>query len=150
MKQLITILALFAATFTFAQYGGVDHRIGGPGQFKESKNKNNNKEFDFVQASADKMAKELSLDDFQKAAAKNFIQEYKDQVMSITVEEIPDSGKNEKINIVKEKMEAKIKQLLNKEQLAKFEALKNKAEKKDKDDKKEKGKKQESEETEKD
>jgi hypothetical protein len=152
MKQLIIIIMIFFASASMqAQYGGVDHRIGGPGQFHETKNKDRKKsEFDFVQASIDKMTKELSLDDFQKAAAKNIIQDYKDQVMSISVEEIPDSGKSEKINIVKDKMEAKIKQLLNKEQLVKFEAMKTKADKKDKSgDKKEKDKKDDPEATEK-
>ncbi|AWI25932.1 hypothetical protein [Flavobacterium pallidum] len=133
MKQIIFILAVFFTSISIqAQYGGVDRSIGGPGQFQQSKNKEKKSEFDFVQASTDKMAKELSLDDFQKAAAKNIIEDYKNQVISISAEEIPDTGKNEKINVVKDKMEAKIKQLLNKDQLVKFEAMKNKSEKKGK------------------
>lgn len=153
IKLIAAVVFCLASFFAEAQLSslGLDRRIGGQGQFHDSKNKDKKKsEFDFVQASTDKMAKELSLDDFQKAATKNIIEDYKNQILSINAEEIPDSGKYEKINIVKDKMEAKIMQLLNKDQLAKFEAMKNKADKKDKDDKKEKGKKKEAEETEKD
>ncbi|WP_146171746.1 hypothetical protein [Flavobacterium magnum] len=137
MKQILVLAVFIFSSFSIqAQYGGVDRSIGGPGQFQTGKKKDKKSDFDFVQASTDKMTKELSLDDFQKAAVKNIIDDYKNQVMSITVEEIPDTGKSEKMNTAKDKMEAKIRQLLNKEQLLKFENLKNKAEKKDKGKKK--------------
>ncbi|WP_298155690.1 hypothetical protein [Flavobacterium sp.] len=129
MRGIFLFVVMLMGMSAVAQYGGVDRSIGGPGQF-QTKNKDKKSEFDFVQASTDKMAKELSLDDFQKAATKNIIQEYKEKVLSISAEEIPDTGKSEKMNLEKDKMEAKLKELLNKDQLAKFQALKDKMDKK--------------------
>lgn len=116
---------------------GLDRSIGGSGHFKETKDKSK-KEFDFVQASTDNMTKQLKLDGFQSAAVKNIIEEYKNRVISINTETIPDEGKMEKMEKEKEKMESKIITLLNKDQVVLFQEMKDKKEKKGKKKGKEK------------
>jgi hypothetical protein len=135
---LVFVFAFFTISSAQAQLSslGLDRRIGGSGQFQPSKNKTKDKDFDYVKASADNMTKELALDGFQSAAVKNFIQDYYNSIVSINAEEIPDEGKMEKMNKEKEKMEAKIISVLNKVQIEKFNAMKEKMEKKGKKKKK--------------
>lgn len=135
MKSIRVTLLFLLFCFNFnavhAQLSslGLDRNIGGSNQFKESKNKSK-QEFDFVQASTDSMTEELQLDGFQSAAVKNIIADYKNTVISISQESIPDEGKSEKMEKAKEKMETKIVSLLNKDQVVLFQALKEKKEKK--------------------
>lgn len=144
MKIKILILFTFlVSNFANAQYrnNGMDRSIGGQNQNYAPKK--NQKPIDQVQASTDKLTKELNLDGFQAAVLKNIIEDYKNTSTSITAQQIPDEAKFEKLKIENEKMEAKILEILNDEQKTKFKELKNKAEKKDK--KKKKGKKDEEE-----
>ena len=144
MKIKILILFTFlVSNFANAQYrnNGMDRSIGGQNQNYAPKK--NQKPIDQVQASTDKLTKELNLDGFQAAVLKNIIEDYKNTSTSITAQQIPDEAKFEKLKIENEKMEAKILEILNDEQKIKFKELKNKAEKKDK--KKKKGKKDEEE-----
>lgn len=137
MKSIISSLLFFMMLLTFssaeAQLSslGMDRSIGGSGQFKPTKDKSK-KEFDFVQASTDNMTKQLKLDGFQSAAVKNIIEDYKNRVISISAETIPDEGKMEKMEKEKDKMETKILALLNKDQVVLFQEMKDKKEKKGK------------------
>ena len=68
-SYLILLLALISTTAAEAQ---VDRRVGRE-QYKPSRRKQ--EKVDFVVQSTDYLVKELTLDDFQKAAVKNIIEE---------------------------------------------------------------------------
>lgn len=96
---------------------------------------------DFVKQSTEKMTKDLNLDGFQSAVVKTIMEDFEKEYKAIVELQIPNEGKQEKVKIASEKMEARVVELLNPEQKIKFAAIKDKAEKKDK--KKKKGKKDE-------
>ena len=132
MKQLIIVLVLFIMSFANAQ---IDRRMGGQGQERTSSNKDK-KPFDFVQASTESLTKQLSLDAFQAAVVKTYIEDYKKDIESLNAIAMPTEAKSEKYQAASDKMEAKILTALNKDQVAKFKEYKNR--KKGKKDKKEK------------
>ncbi len=137
MKLRFIILLFIITFFTIdasAQFNnaGLDRRIGGANQFKSTKNKIKEKDFDFVKSSSENLTAELGLDGLQSAAVKNFMQDYYNSIISINAEEIPDAGKMEKMNAQKDKMEAQVLSVLNKTQIEKFNTLKEKQEKKGK------------------
>lgn len=144
--SLALLILLFFTVTANAQYGngGLDRRISGQtGSFKSRKN---DKPIDYVQASVDNISKNLNLDGFQSAIIKTILEDFKDKTIAISMEEIPDEGKNEKIKTEKDKMESKIMEILNPKQKEKFQDMKNKLDKKDK--KKDKKDKKEEAETE--
>lgn len=96
---------------------------------------------DFVKESTEKMTKDLNLDGFQSAVVKTIMEDFEKEYKAIVELQIPNEGKQEKVKIASDKMEARVIELLNPEQKIKFAAIKDKAEKKDK--KKKKGKKDE-------
>ena len=136
--SLLVLFTLLVSGVVNAQYygnGGMDRRISGQtGDFKPKKN---DKPVDYVQISVDNLTKNLNLDGFQSAIVKTIIEDFKDKTVAISMEEIPNEGKDEKMRIEKEKMETKILDVLNKEQKITFQELKDKSGKKDKKKKKE-------------
>ncbi|MDI1256233.1 MAG: hypothetical protein PSV16_09030 [Flavobacterium sp.] len=135
MKQFVIILLLFIAALANAQ---VDRRIN-TGQGQGPPPKRDQKPFDFVQASTEVLTKQLSLDTFQAAVVKTYIEDYKKDIEALNVLEIPVEAKAEKYQAAKDKMETKILSVLNKDQVVKFNEYKNrKKDKKGKKDKKDK------------
>lgn len=148
--KITTPLLLILFVFLFsngsnAQFGGggLDRSISGQNSFKPSKK--NEKPIDYVQVSVDNLTKNLNLDGFQAAIVKTILEDFKDKTITITGEEIPSEAKDEKMKIERDKMEAKIMDVLTKEQKVTYQEIKNKVGKKEK---KKKNKKDEVEEPE--
>ena len=96
----------------------------------------NDKPYDFVQGTTEYLTKMLTLDGFQEAAVKNFLDDYKKDMESIR--QMPEQARQEKFVIAGEKMEASIFSVLNKEQIQKYKEEKEKKENKNKKSKKKK------------
>ncbi|MGK4569080.1 hypothetical protein [Flavobacterium sp. 3HN19-14] len=82
------------------------------------------------------LTQQLSLDAFQAAVIKTYIQDYKKDIEALNVLDIPAEGKTEKYMAAKDKMEAKMLTALNKDQVVKFNEYKNRKDKKGKKGKK--------------
>lgn len=134
MKTQLVFLSIF---FTFlsslessAQYNyGLDRSIGAENRYNTPKKK---KAYDFVKVSTENMVKELNLDGFQEAIIKTIFEDYKNAVTNINEEEIPEQAKYEKMQIQIDKLDARIVELLNKEQKERFAEFKKKTSKKKK------------------
>lgn len=106
-------------------------------------NTNNRKQekIDPIKISLDYLKKELSLDTFQEAAIKTYLEENQKEKESILALDIIDNDKVEKLKVSYEKMESQIETLLNKKQKEAFINLKAKqkgADKKKKNNKEDK------------
>jgi len=132
--SLVLLITLFFTVTANAQYGygtnyGLDRSIGAQDRYSTPKKK---KEYDFVKVSTENMVKELQLDGFQEAIIKTIFEDYKNAVTNISEEDIPSQAKYEKMQIQIDKLDAKILDLLTKEQKVKFAAFKEKTSKKKK------------------
>lgn len=129
--SLLLLFTLLVSGIANAQYGnyGLDKSIGAQDRYSTPKKK---KPYDFVKVSTENMVKELNLDGFQEAIIKTIFEDYKNAVTNINDEDIPDQAKYEKMQIEIDKLDKKIEDLLNKEQMVKFEAFKKKTSKKKK------------------
>lgn len=136
IKILITsTLLIMACPDVAAQYGYgnpystggvVDRRIDRQRDIKSSNKKKkaeNEKPQDFVALTVDYFAKELKLDDFQKAAMRNVYEENKDALMSLNDLDIPYEAKKEKGKEISDRIDARIFPLLDNQQLAKYKEL---------------------------
>jgi hypothetical protein len=137
-------LFVFISSSVFAQMGynngmggGMNRGMGGgmnrgmgASQYNDTPQKE--KKIDYLQASLDNLEKELSLDTFQKTVIKEILVENQSEMMSISKQDIPDDSKIEKMGIIKEKLQGKIIELLNPDQIEKFAKMKEKMEKKKK------------------
>lgn len=112
------LLLLFALFFATAAEAQVDRRIG-TGQYKRSRNKP--EKYDFVEESTNYLAKELTLDDFQKAAVKEIIAKEKDEIMAINENtEMNSDVKRDKTLQISDRIYKKVLPLLSKEQAEKY------------------------------
>lgn len=112
------IFLLFAALFTTTASAQVDRRIG-QGQYKRSRGKA--EKIDFIQESTDYLAKELKLDDFQKAAVKSIMSDEKDAIMAINeATDMSDLEKRDKTREISQRIYKKVMPLLSKEQGEKY------------------------------
>lgn len=112
------LLLLFTLLFTTLASAQVDRRIGG-GQYRRSAP--NGKKYDFVEESTEYLAKELKLDDFQKAAVRVVVADEKDAVTALNEDtEMTKDEKREKVSAMSKRMYNKIMPLLTKEQGEKF------------------------------
>ena len=113
----------------------------GMGRTPQIPNSNSQKKVDPKEAALNYLKKELNLDTFQEAATKTFIEENIKEREFILGLDISDADKIEKLTISNEKMNSQMKTILNENQKALLEKLKDKKssdkKKKSKKDKKE-------------
>lgn len=113
------ILIVFAFLFTTQLSAQVDRRIG-TSQYKRDVKKGGEK-IDFVQQSTDYLAKELTLDDFQKAAVKNIIEEERENIMALNTDKSMSSDeRREKYAAISGRIYKKVLPLLSKTQAEKY------------------------------
>jgi hypothetical protein len=121
MKKILILLFALFSTFSFAQ---LDRRVGRSPNMNNN-NKNQEKKGP-IQISLDYLKKELTLDSFQEAATKTYLEENQKEKEYILTLDIVDNDKIEKLKVSYEKMDAKIDALLNKKQKEAFVKLKSK------------------------
>ena len=113
----------------------------GMGRTPQIPNSNSQKKVDPKEAALNYLKKELNLDTFQEAATKTFIEENMKEREFILGLDISDADKIEKLTISNDKMYAQMNTILNENQKALLEKLKDKKsgdkKKKSKKDKKE-------------
>lgn len=113
----------------------------GMGRTPQIPNSNSQKKVDPKEAALYYLKKELNLDTFQEAATKTFIEENMKEREFILGLDISDADKIEKLTISNDKMYAQMNTILNENQKALLEKLKDKKssdkKKKSKKDKKE-------------
>ena len=111
------------------------------GRTPQIPNSNSQKKVDPKEAALNYLKKELNLDTFQEAATKTFIEENMKEREFILGLDISDADKIEKLTISNDKMHAQMNTILNENQKALLEKLKDKKsgdkKKKSKKDKKE-------------
>ena len=127
-----TLLVLFCSNDAYSQYSGnrrnaVDRSIGDDAPRSNSRKKENQ---DYAGAYADYLTKELKLDGLQQAVVKTAVNDNKSALEEIYKMDISVMEKKDKIQVINDKIAAKITQVLSKEQSEKFLKLKEDAEKK--------------------
>lgn len=140
MKKIFLISFLLTTALSFSQ---MDRRIG---RAPTSNLHKKTEKIDPVQASTDYLKKELSLDSFQEAATKTFLEENQREREYILSLEITENDKIDRLTTSYEKMETQINTVLNAKQKEDFLKLKDKKKGKDK---KKKNKKETTDEVEK-
>ena len=103
----------------------------------------NNEKIDPIKSSLDYLKKELTLDTFQEAAIKTFLEENQKETELILSMDIANVDKGEKLKTSYDKMEKQIEKFLNPKQIDLFKKLKEKQS----GSKKKKNKKEKKEET---
>lgn len=108
------ILIFFAFLFSTELSAQVDRRIG-QSQYRRDGKKG--EKVDFVQQSTDYLAKQLTLDDFQKAAVKNIIEEERENIMALNAEQkITADERRDKSSAISTRIYKKVLPLLSKPQ----------------------------------
>jgi hypothetical protein len=114
MKLKAFILIVFAFLFTSELSAQMDRTIA-PSQYKRDRKKG--EKVDFVQQSADYLAKQLTLDDFQKAAVKNILEEERESIMALNSgEKITLDERRDKSAAISSRIYKKVLPLLSKPQ----------------------------------
>lgn len=135
---LLYLTFLLITCSSFAQYYGspvgLDRRIGASMRGDHSKVKP--KKIDYAEESSNYFKKELGLDDLQTAIFKNVFSEYLEKTNTIAESSDHNDVKREKMNLESDKLNLKFLEILNPEQVKKYDALKNKKDKKGKKSKK--------------
>lgn len=139
MKKLFFFLLLiFSTQVSFSQM----NRQVGRGNPQVNVPRNNEK-IDPIKSSLDYLKKELTLDTFQEAAIKTFLEENQKETELILSMDIANVDKGEKLKTSYDKMEKQIEKFLNPKQIDLFKKLKEKQS----GSKKKKNKKEKKEET---
>ncbi len=139
MKKLFFfLLLLFSTQVSFSQM----NRQVGRGNPQVNVPRNNEK-IDPIKSSLDYLKKELTLDTFQEAAIKTFLEENQKETELILSMDIANVDKGEKLKTSYDKMEKQIEKFLNPKQIDLFKKLKEKQS----GSKKKKNKKEKKEET---
>ena len=139
MKKLFFfLLLLFSIQVSFSQM----NRQVGRGNPQVNVPRNNEK-IDPIKSSLDYLKKELTLDTFQEAAIKTFLEENQKETELILSMDIANVDKGEKLKTSYDKMEKQIEKFLNPKQIDLFKKLKEKQS----GSKKKKNKKEKKEET---
>lgn len=86
----------------------------------------NNEKVDPIKSSLDYLKKELTLDTFQEAAIKTFIEENQKETELIVSMDISNIDKGDRLKISYEKMEKQIEKFLSPKQIDLFKKLKEK------------------------
>ncbi len=139
LHLLFLTFTLFVSIEIQAQYYenyGLDRRIGASMRGNNSKSKP--KQIDYAEESVNYFKKELNLDDFQAAVFKSIFSDYIDTAMYINSSSDLNDIKKEKLKLESDKMNEKFIEILNPDQVKKYEELKNKKDKKNKKSKKNK------------
>jgi len=122
MKKLFFFLLLiFSTQVSFSQM----NRQVGRGNPQVNVPRNNEK-IDPIKSSLDYLKKELTLDTFQEAAIKTFLEENQKETELILSMDIANVDKGEKLKTSYEKMEKQIEKFLNPKQIDLFKKLKEK------------------------
>lgn len=112
------ILIVFAFLFSTEVSAQVDRSVG-QSQYKRDRKKN--EKVDFVQQSTDYLTKTLTLDDFQKAAVKNIIEEERENITNLSTDkEITTDERRDRAVAISQRIYKKILPLLSKEQAEKY------------------------------
>ena len=128
VKLFVLFIFLSGTTTTFAQYysqgatGGVNRNIAQQ-RYKGNNNSQRAKNVDIVEVTVNNLAKELNLDDFQKAAVRVIYNDNKDAIMSIATEDLPRKAKEDKAREISEKIDKEIFKLLSEEQAKKYQKI---------------------------
>lgn len=129
VKLFILFIFLSGTTTAFSQYyngrgssPGVDRSIARQ-RYKGNNNKQKAEDIDIVEVTVNSLAKELNLDDFQKAAVKVIYNDNKDAIMSIATEDSPRKAKEDKAREISEKIDKEIFKLLSEEQAKKYQEI---------------------------
>ncbi|GGB72654.1 hypothetical protein GCM10007424_10760 [Flavobacterium suaedae] len=128
VKLFVLFIFLSGTTTAFAQYynqgatGGVNRNIAQQ-RYKGNNNKKRAENIDIVEVTVNSLAKELNLDDFQKAAVKVIYNDNKDAIMSIATEDSPRKAKEDKAREISEKIDKEIFKLLSEEQAKKYQEI---------------------------
>lgn len=118
------ILFAFALLFSAPSFAQVDRSVG-QSQYRRPKKKG--KPADFVEVTVEYYTKQLKLDDFQIAAVKEILEDQRNSITELGAEhDITDNEKKDRANAINEKIDSRIKPLLNAEQLKKYEELQEK------------------------
>ena len=122
MKKLFFfLLLLFSTQVSFSQM----NRQVGRGNPQVNVPRNNEK-IDPIKSSLDYLKKELTLDTFQEAAIKTFLEENQKETELILSMDIANVDKGEKLKTSYDKMEKQIEKFLNPKQIDLFKKLKEK------------------------
>lgn len=112
------ILIVFAFLFSTELSAQVDRRIA-PMQYKRDMKKQ--EKVDFVEQSTDYLAKELKLDDFQKAAVKTIIEEERENITNLNSDkDMTFDEKRDKSSAISTRIYKKVLPLLSKDQAEKY------------------------------
>ena len=122
MKKLFFfLLLLFSTQVSFSQM----NRQVGRGNPQVNVPRNNEK-IDPIKSSLDYLKKELTLDTFQEAAIKTFLEENQKETELILSMDISNIDKSDRLKISYEKMEKQIEKFLSPKQIDLFKKLKEK------------------------
>jgi hypothetical protein len=129
MKNYFAILlfcTVFSASAQYyqdpARHNGVDRSLTGQ-MDDQRKAKKQPQKVDIVEVSVQKLTDELTLDSFQAAVITQLLGDNKKEEEKIVVEDIPDESKIEKIIVLREKLNGKIKEILRPDQIEKFDKM---------------------------
>ncbi|MGQ2982616.1 hypothetical protein [Flavobacterium sp.] len=118
MKLRISHILLLALFFVSATtYSQVDRRIG-RSQYKRDRNAKNT---DFVQQSVDYLTRELKLDDFQKAAVREILEDERDHITELRQSQGKDvtlDERRDKAKAISDRIYNKVIPILSKDQAA--------------------------------
>jgi len=112
------LILLLTLIFTTAASAQVDRRVGRE-QYKPSRKKQEKK--DFVEQSTEYLVKELTLDDFQKAAVKNIIEEERENITNLNqTQGMTSDERRDRAVAISNRLFIKITPLLSKTQAEKY------------------------------
>ena len=121
MKKLFFLLFLFSVQVSFSQMNRQVGRNNPPVNVPR-----NNEKVDPIKSSLDYLKKELTLDTFQEAAIKTFLEENQKETELILSMDISNIDKSDRLKISYEKMEKQIEKFLSPKQIDLFKKLKEK------------------------
>jgi len=132
-KILFFILVFFAcySNDCYSQFYGNNRANRPMGMDTDNRSsKKKNEKYDYAEAVVTHLNKELKLDGLQQAAIKTIVNDNKNSLEEISKMDIPYPEKKDKMNVINEKINSSILQLLSKEQAEKFNKLQEEREKK--------------------
>lgn len=128
MKKIAILLLIFTTYFTQDLTAQVNRDIGR--SYAQPKKKKDN--IDYLELSSQKLAENLSLDSFQQAVVKDMLKANQTDYERIMALDIPNESKSGKVQELYEKFNTKLSEILNTEQLKKFQEMQEKSKKKKK------------------
>lgn len=112
------LILLLTLVFTTAAEAQVDRRVGRE-QYRPNRGKR--EKVDFVEQSTEYLAKELTLDDFQKAAIKNIIEDERENITNLSnAQGIMSEERKDRAQIISARIYKKVLPLLSKTQAEKY------------------------------